>query len=129
MVRLLLSAGLQLVANAIGLVVAASVLEDMRLSVGGFLTALVVFTVAVLVLQPFVAKVALGKATALMGSSALVASLLGLIIAAWLSDGLRISGFVTWVLATVIVWATALLATLLLPLVIFRKAFQQARAS
>lgn len=34
---------------------------------------------------------------------------------------MRISGVVTWLLATVIIWGVSLLATLLLPLVLFKK--------
>jgi hypothetical protein len=44
-----------------------------------------------------------------------------------LTDGLRISGLTTWVLATVVVWAAALAANLLLPLVIFKRVLAEAR--
>ena len=43
-------------------------------------------------------------------------------ITTWLSDGLHIEGASTWLFATLIVWLAALLAGLLLPLVLVKKA-------
>ncbi len=43
-------------------------------------------------------------------------------VAAWVADGLRISGALTWVMATVIVWAAALVAGLLLPVLLVKRA-------
>jgi Flp pilus assembly protein TadB len=38
-----------------------------------------------------------------------------------MSDGLQIHGATAWLLATVIVWAAALLAGLLLPALVFKR--------
>ena len=54
-------------------------------------------------------------------------TLASLILTSVLTDGLRISGLTTWVLATVVVWAAALAANLLLPLVIFKRVLAEAR--
>jgi putative membrane protein len=43
------------------------------------------------------------------------------------SDGLDISGLLTWVLATVIVWAAALLAGFILPAIFVKRARGEAR--
>jgi putative membrane protein len=43
------------------------------------------------------------------------------------SDGLDISGLFTWVLATVIVWAAALLAGFILPAIFVKRAVGEAR--
>ncbi|MGH9210051.1 MAG: phage holin family protein [Acidimicrobiales bacterium] len=120
--RLLLTAVIYLVANAAGLLVAAAVLEDMSVGGAAFVTAVVIFTVVEVVAQPLITQVAIKKANALVGSSALIATLVGLVITAWQSDGLTIDGALTWVLATVIVWAAALIAALVLPVVLLKRA-------
>jgi putative membrane protein len=121
-VRLLLTAVVYLVANAIGLLVADAVLDDMSIDGAAFLSALVIFTLVEVIIQPLVTQIAVKSARALVGSSALVATLVGLIVTAWWSDGLTIDGFGTWVLATVIVWAAALIAGLILPALFLKRA-------
>jgi uncharacterized membrane protein YvlD (DUF360 family) len=121
MIRLVATAVVSLLADAIALVVAAQVLDDMSLDAAGFTIALVLFAVTGLLVEPLLRQIAVRNAPALLGSSALVATLVSLVVTALVTDGLQISGAVTWVLATVLVWAVALAARLLLPLVIFKK--------
>jgi len=45
-----------------------------------------------------------------------------------LSDGLSISGVLTWILAALIVWLVALVATLLLPFLGLKKFLDERRA-
>lgn len=129
MIRLVATAVVTLIADAIALVVAAQVLDDMSLSTGGFALAVVLFAATGLLIQPLLRQVAITNAPALLGSTALVATLVSLIVTALVSDGLQISGGVTWVLATIIVWVVALVARMLLPLVIFKKALASQRSS
>jgi hypothetical protein len=65
---------------------------------------------------------AVKNAPALRGSTALAATLIGLIVTSLVSDGLEIDGTLTWVLATVIVWAAALIAHWILPLIFVKRA-------
>lgn len=125
MVRLVLGMLVQLIANAIGLIVAANVLDDMALDASGFLVAVLVFTLVNVLVLPLVQKTALTKSTALMGSTALVAALIALIVTVVVTDGLQIEGLATWLLATIIVWAAALAATLLLPVLVFKRLRQE----
>jgi uncharacterized membrane protein YvlD (DUF360 family) len=78
MIRLLVSFVIQLAANALGLLVADQVLEDVNVSGAAFLVAVVIFTVVYAIAQPFLTQLALSKATALRGATALVATLIGL---------------------------------------------------
>lgn len=119
---------LSLGGNAIGLIVAAVILDDMSLNGAAFFIAVGIFTLSRLILQPLVIKISMKHATALGGSSALISTLAALIITDLISSGLSISGFVTWLLATVIVWAAALLAAFILPAIFVRNKVQQARA-
>lgn len=119
--RLVLSIALQLVANAIGIIVAAAILEDMSLDAGGFFIAVGVFTLISIVVSPMIRQAAIRRSSAMLGSSALIVSLLALIGTVLLTDGMMISGVGTWVLAAVIVWLAGLVATALLPFVIFKR--------
>jgi uncharacterized membrane protein YvlD (DUF360 family) len=120
MVRFALSILVQLIANALGLIVAANVLEGMSLEADGFLLAVGVFTLVNVVILPLVQKQALTQSSALMGSTALVAAFIALVVTTLVSDGLTIDGLSTWIFATVIVWGASLLATLLLPVLVFK---------
>jgi hypothetical protein len=122
MIRLVAAAVVALLSDAIALIVTAQVLDDMALDAGGFVTALVIYALVSLLIEPLIRQVALRNASALLGSTALVATLVSLVVTAVIGDGLRISGAVTWVLATIMVWLVALVARLLLPMVIFKKA-------
>lgn len=129
MVRFLATTALALIGNAIGMIVAALVLDDMALDGAAFIVAVAIFTLTFVIIQPFTVKMALRYSAALAGGSALVATLIALIVTDVLSDGLSISGVVTWVLATLIVWLVGVLAGVLLPLVLFKKALGRRRGA
>jgi len=82
---------------------------------------LLIFTIIEIVIQPLIVQMSMRHARALAGSSALLASFVALVITAWVSDGLQISGSTTWLLATVIIWAASLLLGILLPLLVFKR--------
>ena len=127
MIRLVATAVIALLANAIALVVGAQVLEDMSLDGLGFVIAALIYTGVAVLAEPLIRQMALKNAPALLGSSSLVATLVSLVVTSLVTDGLQISGGTTWVLATVVVWAVALAGRLLLPLVLFKKALSNAR--
>jgi putative membrane protein len=126
-IRLVIAVLIALLANAIGLVVAASSLDGVSLDGAGFVVALLVFTGVEVVTQPLVTQIALKHAGALVGSSALVAAFVGILVTAWLTDGLRIDGVGAWLLTTVVVWAVSLVASLVLPALLLRRAVREAR--
>jgi uncharacterized membrane protein YvlD (DUF360 family) len=127
MVRFLLRIALALLANAVGLIVAAAILDDMSLDASGFIIAVVIFTIAMVVLQPLMTKLAMQYARALAGGTALVTTFVSLLITELISDGLEIDGFGTWVLATVIVWLISLIGALLLPAIFLKERAQERR--
>lgn len=120
MVRFLISVGITVLANAIGLVVAASVLDDMTLTWSAFVVDVALFTLVYTLAQPLLTQMALSSLPALRGGVALVATLVALVVTTLVHDGLSISGAGTWMAATVIVWLASLLGTLLLPLIFLR---------
>lgn len=116
MVRFLINIAISLVTAALGLLVNSWILPDFHLDVGGFLIAVVVFTVAQAILAPFIFNVARQYASALLGGIGLVSTFVALLIASLFPDGIRIEGVVTWILATLIMWIITALGTWLLGL-------------
>ena len=107
--------------SAIGLLVAAWLVPGVSLSPLGFIAAVVIFTVAQAILSPFFLKMASRYASAFLGGIGLVSTLVALILASLLSNGLSIRGIGSWVAATVVVWLVTALATLVLPVLVLRQ--------
>ena len=129
MIRLLIRIGIHLLANAVGLIVAAWVLEGMTITGPAFVIAVVIFTAVEVVADPLITKIAIKSVPALRGGVALVTTLLGLLITTLLSSGLQISGFNTWLLATLIVWLAALIAALVLPIFLVKRVADHRRTA
>ena len=126
MVRFLVRTGVMLVANAVGLVIASLVLDRMEIDVASFIVAVVIFTLVLALMTPFLTSQVrrTGSSTAL-GGVALIATLVALIVTDLISDGFTISGVGTWVAAAVIVWAGSLLAALILPYLGLKKYLEE----
>lgn len=116
MVRFLIGLAISLITAALGILLAAWLLEDFRVEAGGFIVAVVVFTVAQAILSPFIFNVARQYASAILGGIGLVSTFVALLIASLFPGGIRVDGAVTWVLATLIVWIVTALGTWLLGL-------------
>jgi hypothetical protein len=114
-VRFLIRTAILVAANAVGLLVAAAVLDDMTVDGTSFIEAIIIFTVAVALMTPFMANVLRKRQSSALGGVALIATLISLVITDLISDGFTIEGIWTWVAATVIVWAASLLAAFILP--------------
>lgn len=122
MIRLLVRTAIALLASAIGLIVAAALLDGMTLNASGFVVAVVIFTLALAIftlalalLQPFLASRLRRASSSVLGGVALIATLVSLIATALITDGRSISGIGTWIAAAVIVWLAAVLAAFILP--------------
>jgi uncharacterized membrane protein YvlD (DUF360 family) len=127
MIRLLVRTAVLLVANAVGLIVAAVALDGMRLDAAGFVVAVVVFTVAMALMQPFLAVQLRRGGSAALGGVALIATLVSLVLTVLITDGLSIDGAGTWLAAAVIVWAAALIAAFILPFLGLRRYLEARR--
>jgi uncharacterized membrane protein YvlD (DUF360 family) len=127
-IRFLVRTLIALVANAIGLIVAAIVLDDVELDATSFVVAVVIFTAVFVLLQPFLAVNLRRMGPGMLGAVSLLATLVSLIVTDLLTDGLSISGVLTWILAALIVWLVALVATLLLPFLGLKKFLDERRA-
>jgi putative membrane protein len=108
-VRLAVRIALAVVANAIALLIAAAVLDGVRIDATGFVIAVAIFSLASLILRPIVAWLVIRWARPLLGVIALVTTFVLLLVTDLLSDGLEIEGALDWVLATVIVWLATMI--------------------
>lgn len=121
MIRFLLRIAVFLGSSAIGLLVASLLVPGVTLRPLGFLTAVVIFTVAQAILSPFFLKMASRYASAFLGGIGLVSTLAALVLASLFSNGISIRGIGSWIAATVIVWLVTAIATLVLPVLVLKQ--------
>jgi len=126
-IRLIVRTLIALVANAVGLLVAAAVLDGMHMNVSGFVVAVIIFTVASALTQPFLAAQFRRSRSAALGGVSLIATFIALVVTDIFSEGFSINGVSTWIAATVIVWVTALLAGFILPFLGLKKFLENRR--
>jgi uncharacterized membrane protein YvlD (DUF360 family) len=128
MVRFLVATLISVLASAVGIIVAAAVLDDMTIDASGFIVAVLIFTAVNALATPFLANVARKGATALLGAVALISTMVALIVThAVVESGFSIHGLSTWVIASVIVWLAGLVAAILIPVLLVKAGVQSAR--
>jgi uncharacterized membrane protein YvlD (DUF360 family) len=126
-IRLFFRTLIALIGNAVGLLVAAAILDDMHVSAGSFVLAVIIFTVVAALLGPFLAVQMRRVGPSALGGVSLIATFVSLVVTDLISDGFSISGAVTWVEATVIVWLASLLAVFILPFLGLRRFVEERR--
>jgi uncharacterized membrane protein YvlD (DUF360 family) len=126
-IRLVFRTLVALAGNAVGLIVAAVLLDGMELDATSFVVAVVIFTVVLAVLQPFIAVQLRRYSPSALGGVALVATFAALVITDLISDGFSISGVTAWILGPVIIWVVSLVAVFVLPFLGLRKFLEERR--
>ena len=127
MIRLIVRTAVMLLANAVGLIVASLVLDGMDIDVTSFIVAVLIFTVVLALMTPFMASQLRRSRSSALGGVALIATLISLIVTDLISDGFSIDGVGTWIAAAVIVWVASLLAALILPYLGLKKYLEERR--
>jgi hypothetical protein len=127
---LIVRTAIVLLGNAVGLIVASLVLDGFDIDVTGFIVSLIVFTVAVALMTPFLASTMRRNqsSSSAMGGVALISTFVALLITDIFTDGLSISGIGTWIGATVVVWVGSLLAVFILPYLGLKKYLDERQA-
>jgi hypothetical protein len=128
MVVFLIRAVVFVASAALGLLLTSLLVDGFRVSAGGFGITVVVFAVIQSVLAPFIGLVAKKYAAAFLGGVGIVSTFIALLVAHQFTGALQITGTSAWVLSTFLVWLITAAATLLLPMVMFRRALQARRA-
>lgn len=127
MVRFLILSLLTILGNALGLVVAALLLPGFHVQPLGFIVSVLFFSAVEVLLKPFIMKLSLRHMPALGGGIALVTTFAGLLLTTIFTNGLRIDGLSTWIMAPLIIWLAVVLAGIVLPTVLFKKVLQENR--
>jgi hypothetical protein len=126
MIRFLIRAVVFLGSAAIGLLAAVWLLPEVSITVAGFIGTVVLFALAQSILAPFITKVAERNAPAFLGGIGLVSTFVSLVLVN-LFGAMSISGWQSWVFATLIVWLVTAVATLVLPLIFLRNRVKEAK--
>ena len=117
---MLVSALIYVLANAVGLLLAIVLLDGFSISPFAFIWAILLFPVIEAVAEPLITKLSQKRVPAMQGGVALVTTFLGLMLTEIFVDGMVIGGLANWLAATLVVWLGTLIATLVLPRVVFK---------
>ncbi len=121
MIRFLLSLGISIVSAALALLVAAAVVDGVRVQAAGFVVAVLVFAVAQALLSPFVFNIARKYASAVLGGIGIVSTMLALFVATLFPGGLQIQGVTAWVVTPLVVWLITALGTWILGALVIKR--------
>lgn len=121
MIRFLISTAAYLLANAIGLFIAVLLLPGFSIGPLAFVVAVAIFSLVQTILGPLITRLSMKSFPQLMGGIALVTIFVGLFITASIMDGMEIGGISNWLAATLLVWLGSLIASILLPLYVFKQ--------
>ncbi|WP_171179224.1 phage holin family protein [Ruegeria sp. HKCCD8929] len=121
MSRRIMSVLALLAGNAIGLLLAAFLLDGFRIAPLSLIIVVVVFTLVQVVAEPLIAKLSEQNIPALKGGIALVVTFVGLLATDLITTGLTIGGIANLLAATLLVWLGALIAAVVLPIYVFKE--------
>lgn len=121
MTRRIKSALALLAGNAIGLLLASLILSGFAIKPISFIVVVIVFTVVQVVAEPLILKLGEKKAPALKGGIALIVTFVGLFVTDLVSAGLTVGGVSNLLAATLLVWLGALIASVVLPIYVFKE--------
>lgn len=127
MFRFIATTILTLIGNALGLIVASWLLDGFDVSLSGFLWSVAFFTLAQLLIAPFVLSMSIRYLPALRGGIALVTTLAVLFLTTLFTSGVEVQDLASWFLAPLIIWLTTVLAGVVLPLFLFKKTLEAAK--
>ena len=120
--QILLRAVVLLGSWAIGLLVAAWVVPGVSVSASGFIVAVLLFSVAQVILSLLILRLPRAYASLLLGGAGLALTVIALSLASVLTDGLTIRGFASWIATTIVVWLVTTVGAISLPEALVRDA-------
>ncbi|WP_050606132.1 hypothetical protein [Ruegeria sp. 6PALISEP08] len=121
MSRRIKSALALLAGNAIGLLLASLILSGFAIKPISFIIVVIVFTVVQVIAEPLILKLGEKKAPALKGGIALIVTFVGLLVTDLITAGLTVGGVSNLLAATLLVWLGALIASVVLPIYVFKE--------
>lgn len=121
MSRRIKSALALLAGNAIGLLLAMLLLSGFSIRPLSFIVVVIVFTLVQVIAEPLILKIGEKDVPALKGGIALVVTFVGLLVTDWITAGLTVGGISNLLAATLLVWLGALIASVVLPIFVFKE--------
>ncbi|CUK12992.1 hypothetical protein PH7735_03747 [Shimia thalassica] len=121
MSRHIMSIAAHLLGNAVGLLLAALLLDGFSIDALSFVIVAVIFTVIEVIASPLINNLSEKKVPALKGGIALVTTFVGLIVTEILISGFTIGGIANLLASTLLVWLGALAAGILIPMFLFKE--------
>ncbi|GAA6191134.1 hypothetical protein DS909_05455 [Phaeobacter gallaeciensis] len=121
MSRRVLSIVALLIGNAVGLLLAALLLDGFSIAPLSMIVVVVVFTLVQVIAEPLLTKVSEKNVPALKGGMALVVTFVGLLITDMIASGLTVGGVSNLLAATLLVWLGALIASIVIPMFLFKE--------
>jgi hypothetical protein len=128
-IRFLISTLAYLIANAIGLLIAILLLPGFQINPLAFLVAVAIFSLVQTILGPLLTKLAKKSLPQIMGGIALVTIFVGLFVTEMIMDGMQIGGISNWLAATLLVWVGSLIASILLPIYVFKQLSEKSKTT
>ncbi|WP_170431261.1 hypothetical protein [Ruegeria arenilitoris] len=110
-----------LAGNAIGLLLAAILLPEFAIRPISFIVVVVVFTLVQWIAEPLILKLGEKRAPSIKGGIALIVTFVGLLVTDLVTNGLTIGGISNLLAATLLVWLGALIASVVLPIYVFKE--------
>lgn len=126
MVRFLISTAVYLAANALGLLLAILLLSGFTINPLAFIFAVAIFSLVQTVLGPLITKISEKNFPQVMGGIALVTIFVGLFVTDIFMASMEIGGIANWLAATLLVWIGSLIASILLPIYVFKEPAKKA---
>jgi uncharacterized membrane protein YvlD (DUF360 family) len=105
----LVRVGVAAAANAVMLLVAAALFDEIEINALPFVVAVAIFTLAAVVVKPVAERLAGRYASGVTWVAGLATTFVALLVTDVLSDGLSIEGWFTWIAGTVVVWIGTLI--------------------
>ena len=129
MIRFLVNTAVYMAAAAIGLVVADIALDDFSVAYPiGIVIAALLFGLFQALVTPLFTQITERNATVLTGGVGLFSALVALMITAAISDDVTITGgFVTWLLAALVIWLASMVAAFILKITVAKKVISNVR--
>jgi hypothetical protein len=121
MLRLLIRLAVFVGSAALGLFVTSLLVDGFVISARGFIVTVIVFAILQSLFTPILSRLFRTRANALVGGVGLISTFLSLVVAHFFTNGVRITGLTSWLLATLLVWAFTALAALLLPMLFVKR--------
>lgn len=127
MIRFLIRMAIYFLAAFIGIIVANILLEGMTVNTKSYFSVAIIFAIIQAILSPLISNVAEKNAPAFMGGIGLLSTFVALFITNIALSGITVSGFSTWILASLIIWLVTAIAAFILPFFLVKKVVNERR--